>query len=308
MRRFELAEGKSSKFWEVAVEGASLTVRFGRIGTTGQEKTKPFASPAAAQKENDKLIAEKVGKGYTEVGGGANAASVPLGASLGITPEEIMDVRALAESARDEGELVTRVYFIVVGEEPWTKGSVNRAGGPPIGVAKRPEYDGKPMQHLVTIDLAAMPEVKATHNKLAKARAVALFISDAMENEAFDEDTKETRVLILSDADIAKGEISGDDVNDPEPRGFTLWPVDVPSRVFKIDRFDDEVEATGGPICELYDELMSAARVGGDVIAWSGAAAQAGFLFQFAEELIDVNLGDAGTMYVFLDKAYWTGH
>ena len=59
MRRFEFKDGSSSKFWEVAVSENTLTVRFGRIGSTGQEKSKTFATPALAQKEQDKLIAEK---------------------------------------------------------------------------------------------------------------------------------------------------------------------------------------------------------------------------------------------------------
>ena len=67
MQRFELIEGKSSKFWEVQAEGESLTVRYGRIGTNGQTQTKTFASADAALKERDKLIKEKTGKGYAEV-------------------------------------------------------------------------------------------------------------------------------------------------------------------------------------------------------------------------------------------------
>ena len=65
MERYELVEGTSSKFWEVEVEGSDLTVRFGRIGTQGQSKTKSFADAAAAQKEWEKLVKEKTGKGYT---------------------------------------------------------------------------------------------------------------------------------------------------------------------------------------------------------------------------------------------------
>jgi predicted DNA-binding WGR domain protein len=68
MRRFELVEGASSKFWEVELADTSVTVRFGRIGTNGQTKTKTFASAAAAKKEHDGLIQEKTGKGYSEVG------------------------------------------------------------------------------------------------------------------------------------------------------------------------------------------------------------------------------------------------
>ena len=59
MRRFEFVEGSSSKFWEAAVEGASLTVRWGRIGTDGQTQTKSFPTEAKAQTEHDKLVKEK---------------------------------------------------------------------------------------------------------------------------------------------------------------------------------------------------------------------------------------------------------
>jgi DNA ligase-1 len=65
-RYFELVEGKSSKFWEIAVEGTSVTVRFGRIGTNGQSQTKEFGDSAAATTHAEKLIAEKTGKGYVE--------------------------------------------------------------------------------------------------------------------------------------------------------------------------------------------------------------------------------------------------
>ena len=68
MRRFELIEGSSSKFWEVELAGCDVTVRFGRIGTNGQTKTKTFGSGAAAKKEYDALLKDKTGKGYTESG------------------------------------------------------------------------------------------------------------------------------------------------------------------------------------------------------------------------------------------------
>ncbi len=68
MRRFEYVEGSSSKFWEVEVADVALTVRYGRIGTNGQTQTKTFASAAKAQAEYDKLVREKTGKGYVEVG------------------------------------------------------------------------------------------------------------------------------------------------------------------------------------------------------------------------------------------------
>jgi len=75
MPRYEFVEGSSSKFWEIEISGASVTTRWGRIGTAGQEKTKDFASSDKAQAEYDSLIREKTGKGYRETG--ASSAPAP---------------------------------------------------------------------------------------------------------------------------------------------------------------------------------------------------------------------------------------
>jgi predicted DNA-binding WGR domain protein len=64
-RYLEFVSGNSSKFWEITLNGNSFTVRFGRIGTPGQTQSKSFADPARASREMEKLIAEKVKKGYT---------------------------------------------------------------------------------------------------------------------------------------------------------------------------------------------------------------------------------------------------
>ena len=66
-RHFEFIEGSSAKFWKVSVSGKDVTVRFGRIGTDGQNQTKSFCDTAAAQKHADKLANQKLGKGYQEV-------------------------------------------------------------------------------------------------------------------------------------------------------------------------------------------------------------------------------------------------
>jgi DNA ligase 1 len=65
-RHFEYVGGNSSKFWEVAVEGNEMTVRYGRIGSNGQSKTKEFSDANAAQRQAEKLVAEKTGDGYVE--------------------------------------------------------------------------------------------------------------------------------------------------------------------------------------------------------------------------------------------------
>lgn len=78
-RYFEFVEGTSSKFWEVRIDGTAVKTRYGKIGTPGQTTLKPFGSAADAQKEFDKLVAEKTKKGYVESSpaGGASPAGGP---------------------------------------------------------------------------------------------------------------------------------------------------------------------------------------------------------------------------------------
>ena len=44
-------------------------MQYGRIGTDGQTKTNEYENPAAAEAAAEKQVAEKVKKGYREVGG-----------------------------------------------------------------------------------------------------------------------------------------------------------------------------------------------------------------------------------------------
>jgi len=81
-RRFELVEGRSSKFWEVGVAGASFTVTFGRIGTAGQSKTKKCKDAAAAKAEVEKLVAEKARKGYSPTSARKPTATAPAKAKF----------------------------------------------------------------------------------------------------------------------------------------------------------------------------------------------------------------------------------
>ena len=85
MRRFEFSDSTSNKFWEVEVDGKTLNVTFGKIGTKGQSKPKDFATPEKAKAEMEKLIKEKTGKGYVEVGGKVVKAIKPAATKKTIT-------------------------------------------------------------------------------------------------------------------------------------------------------------------------------------------------------------------------------
>jgi predicted DNA-binding WGR domain protein len=103
-RRFECVEGGSNKFWEVAVDGERVTTCFGRVGTAGSTKEKTFASPAEAEREAAKVVAEKTRKGYVEVGGGREPAK-PAGASATKAPKAA-STRAGAPAPSSMGELL----------------------------------------------------------------------------------------------------------------------------------------------------------------------------------------------------------
>lgn len=75
LRYFELHSERSAKFWQVERDGADLIVRFGRLGSDGQERTKSLPDATRASDEMKRLIKTKVRKGYEERD--ANAAGQP---------------------------------------------------------------------------------------------------------------------------------------------------------------------------------------------------------------------------------------
>lgn len=65
-RQFRFEQGSSRKFWRISRDGCDMTVTYGRIGSSGQSQLKVFDSPERAEREVQKLIAEKLRKGYVE--------------------------------------------------------------------------------------------------------------------------------------------------------------------------------------------------------------------------------------------------
>jgi predicted DNA-binding WGR domain protein len=59
-------EGVAHKFYEVVVNGNDVTIRFGRIGDSGQSKTTTYPTPEKALAEATKKLKEKRKKGYED--------------------------------------------------------------------------------------------------------------------------------------------------------------------------------------------------------------------------------------------------
>jgi predicted DNA-binding WGR domain protein len=93
----EFEEGTSSKFWRARVEGKTLYVNYGKIGSAGQTQVKDFGNGDAAQKEYDKLVREKRKKGYVDQGGGGGGGD-----------EDDEDVNEDDEGGDDEEEEAPR--------------------------------------------------------------------------------------------------------------------------------------------------------------------------------------------------------
>lgn len=134
MRRFELVEGSSSKFWQIEQDGPKLTIQWGKIGTAGQSQIKDFPSDASATAEHDKLVKEKTKKGYSEVAAVADAsapAPKPRAPKAAPAPAPTNDA-ATSDTATPPKPVVAAPAEVVVPtnanvEIDWDKLEINRA-------------------------------------------------------------------------------------------------------------------------------------------------------------------------------------
>ena len=144
MERYELVDGNAAKFWEASVAGATLTVRFGRIGTQGQSKDKTFSDAAAALKEKDKLVREKTAKGYARAGdGAAEEAANGAAPAAAEAPEAAKTARpAKAAAARAMTEVEPTAQAQSQDTAP-TAPEPEEAG--PAAAPSRAVFDGTPL-------------------------------------------------------------------------------------------------------------------------------------------------------------------
>lgn len=102
MRTFTFSDGSSNKFWNIELQGKKFTVQFGRIGTAGQTQTKAFGSADEAKKAYEKLIKEKLGKGYAETTvGGATAEAKPTPQAIPVSATQLLLEKALIANPND---------------------------------------------------------------------------------------------------------------------------------------------------------------------------------------------------------------
>ncbi|MFP2904484.1 WGR domain-containing protein [Pyxidicoccus sp. 3LFB2] len=104
MTRYEFTEEGSSKFWEIELSDASLTTRWGRIGTQGQQKAQSFPNAAEAKKQHDTLVQEKERKGYVRVGAEPPPAGQALEDAILEAPDNVDAYLVLADWLQSQGD------------------------------------------------------------------------------------------------------------------------------------------------------------------------------------------------------------
>jgi predicted DNA-binding WGR domain protein len=115
MPRYELVEGTSSKFWEVTLNGTYFDTCYGKIGTSGSVTRKEWDSEEKARKEYDKLVAEKVKKGYKLVGAGGGGGATKAKADKPVKAEKAEKAEKPSKAADGGGSSGWLRYEFVEG-------------------------------------------------------------------------------------------------------------------------------------------------------------------------------------------------
>lgn len=234
--------------------------------------------------------------------------------SVETTPTE--RIERLAKTARGASPDLewTTIYLLErTGDAP-NEDDRNRLRGAPIGVEEedwpyRERDESIPMEHVVTLDISELPELRDRAG--SGTAAVALFACEPDFNEAWTPRNDDTEVRLLGASDLAGGSYEGELPAGDRETGerFEVVSIEVPVEIFR-DPYERNPE-TRDPVVEgLRDAVYQApARAGGDPIWLREEQYSTGdFLFQFDEQFADINLGDMGVMYVFRETAFWQSH
>lgn len=105
MKTFEYKDGKSAKFWSIALDGKVIEVQFGKLGTKGRSQIRKLPSEEKALAEYEKRIKEKCANGYIETTPGTTAgARHALEKALVENPRDLATHSAYADFLHEQGD------------------------------------------------------------------------------------------------------------------------------------------------------------------------------------------------------------
>jgi hypothetical protein len=184
-----------------------------------------------------------------------------------------------------------RIYLLRRGEGPPAGEEVARIGGAPRGVtpAEVPAIDGRSMTHVLTLDLARLPELAA---RRPEARAVSLFLPDPRSAEHH----RHGRLVWVAAEALARAPGSTDGA-----KALVAEPLDIPRSVFERGELSGAAQRVRTLVYQSNGHAL-----GGPLWLQDGdAGLHPRFLAQFDDGLCDVHLGEVGMMYLFDDFITW---
>jgi len=218
------------------------------------------------------------------------------------------------------------VYQLEIEEREPTGAELNRANCDPIGITEDrwPTFDGAKMYHLLTLDFHTTPNLEV--EILDNTRAISVFVSHPMNlnHDAKPQNSTEFEIVQLQEQDIALGVVSE---NPPfefdEPRVFRCNEFQLPAEMFDHELMEQlRWRKWADPRCELAENfspdipfeilneitlLINLNNVAGSLPTWKHHIEpdlkQRRAVLQCDNELVDLNLGDGGSLTVFSDFA-----
>lgn len=211
------------------------------------------------------------------------------------------DIDEIRDAAR---ELPPDTTITILESHDRGPSGVSRVGGPGFDLGDRQPTDeeGRALTHVWTLATADVPALAQAY---PRAAAVALYLLDPEENEAYEVDSGQTALIALTAEDLARGEAAPTE-QDLKPREVTATEVEVSSEAFAAYDPDEDEESPRRKLRQLV--YSAAGRAGGRPIWLQGDEWEGTFLLQFDERFADVNLGDFGVMYIFTDQQFWQCH
>jgi len=193
-------------------------------------------------------------------------------------------------------------YIYRISPADTKQNSLSSIGGNGLNISSYPQYQDSNMQHVLTLDLN---DFECLQKKYPDLRAIALYINDLMDNEAFEIDSGETKVLLLKQEDINSTPAKDKNTATKE-QGLNIEKIKIPQAFLKKSVLDYD---DGSWQAELYGYIYNFNYVCGDPTWVQNEDRDDGFIVQFDDSLLDINLGGgpfgSGIMYVFEDDAYW---
>lgn len=216
-------------------------------------------------------------------------AAVKAGLGKAIeTPEQ--ELRRLAASVTGP---TVRVYRLVRGTGAPKPETVARIGGTPRGVVAPPQDRGEPMEHIITLDLAELPELARRHPGV---RSVSLYLPDPETGSRHELGT----LVWTREEELGRAEGS-----TAGARSVRVEAFDVPRAIFEGGELEDEAAKRVRKIMYSSHGYVG----GGPMWLQDGTPGiDPSFLFQFDEGLCPINLGDMGVMYVYENDVTWQCH